>query len=112
MSHKLKPYPVWVCYDCGITASMGRKLHEYATYHPDTCDVCGQDKACTEPRDFQYPDFPGHEPVAKVLDRWEKKFRRDNPEMATWLDCMTAMAQANGEYDDTRPNPMIRKEKP
>ena len=31
-----------------------------ATYHMDTCDVCGVYKEVTEPRDFGYPEFEGH----------------------------------------------------
>lgn len=51
----------WVCNDCGskygkwyqpgVTAP---ETH-CATYHLDTCDVCGtSDVAVTEPRDFGY----------------------------------------------------------
>ncbi len=57
---KLKPYPNWCCYACGIKASGGRKLHEYATYHQARCDVCGEVAPVTEPRDFRYPGFAGH----------------------------------------------------
>ncbi len=57
---KLKPYPARCCYACGIKASGGRKLHEYATYHQARCDVCGEVAPVTEPRDFRYPRFAGH----------------------------------------------------
>ena len=50
-------YPAWCCHDCGITASGGKTLHNYATYHSGICGVCGESKAVTEPRDFCYPDF-------------------------------------------------------
>lgn len=53
-----KKYPVWVCNDCGLKASGGR-CFEVSTYHMDKCDVCGELKAVTEPRDFYYPDFEG-----------------------------------------------------
>lgn len=51
-------YPVWVCCECGLKASGGR-CFEVSTYHMDKCDVCGEEKMCTEPRDFYYPDFEG-----------------------------------------------------
>ncbi len=57
---KLKPYPNWCCYACGIKASGGRVLNEYATYHYGTCPVCGGGGPVTEPRDFRYPRFAGH----------------------------------------------------
>lgn len=55
----LKPYPAWVCNDCGGKASGGRQFL-ISTYHTDTCGVCGEITACTEPRDFYYPKFEGH----------------------------------------------------
>lgn len=60
MKKKLKPYPGCVCYDCGIKASKGRSFI-CSTYHQDKCDVCGKETACTQPRDFLYPKFKGHE---------------------------------------------------
>lgn len=55
---ELKPYPSWVCYECGIKASKG-KSYVCSTYHDGICDVCGEEKSVTEPRDFFYPDFEG-----------------------------------------------------
>ena len=49
-------YPTWVCADCGLKASGGR-CFEVSTYHVGKCDVCGQEKPVTEPRDFYYPEF-------------------------------------------------------
>jgi len=51
----------WVCNDCGgkygkwyQPGAIVPKQH-CATYHFDTCDVCGtSDVAVTEPRDFGY----------------------------------------------------------
>ena len=51
----------WVCNDCGVKygrwyqpGAIAPKQH-CATYHFDTCDVCGtSDVAVTEPRDFGY----------------------------------------------------------
>jgi len=44
--------PAWVCSDCGNKYG----YHEcgIATWHEDTCGVCGQKKIVTEPRDFGY----------------------------------------------------------
>lgn len=61
---KLKPYPTWVCKPCGILASeeQGAKILSGSTFHDGRCDVCGRfPVAVTEPRDFGYPRFEGHE---------------------------------------------------
>lgn len=42
----------WVCHDCGI--KYGEPRDCYATYHLGKCDVCGEEKAVTEPRDYNY----------------------------------------------------------
>lgn len=63
-----KDYPIDVCSDCGIEANRLTCLKKYgeepkkksfdvSTFHTGTCDVCGETKAVTEPRDFFYPDF-------------------------------------------------------
>ena len=52
----LDVYPTWVCNDCGLKAS-GGKCFTVSTFHMSICDVCKEDKAVTEPRDFYYPDF-------------------------------------------------------
>lgn len=64
----MKPYPTWCCYECGKNArefstKAGHKVGPMilvSTYHEDTCDVCGETKSVTEPRDFGYPIFDGH----------------------------------------------------
>jgi len=57
----VKQYPDWVCQDCGLAASGGRQF-KYSTYHFGHCNVCDGDKIpVTEPRDFFYPEFKGHE---------------------------------------------------
>lgn len=57
---KLLPYPVWVCSDCATKA--GGKAWTTSTFHTGDCEVCGITQWVTEPRDFAYPTFPGHEP--------------------------------------------------
>ena len=58
----------WVCSDCGIEANRltclkryreepQKKCFDVSTFHKNTCDVCGEEKNVTEPRDFFYPDF-------------------------------------------------------
>ena len=56
---KLKAYPHWVCHGCGIKAQGRPIMDGMSTYHEAKCDVCGETKAVTQPRDFGYPDFPG-----------------------------------------------------
>lgn len=57
-----------VCDDCGIEAHRLTCLERYnaeptkakktiSTYHNGKCEVCGEEKAVTEARDFFYPDF-------------------------------------------------------
>lgn len=61
-------YPSWVCRECGIEANRKTCLKKYgsepkkpcfevSTYHQGKCDVCGEAKMVTEPRDFFYPSF-------------------------------------------------------
>ncbi len=63
-----EPYPSWVCDDCGIEANRQTCLKKYGAvpikkkfnlscYHIGKCEVCGETKDVTEPRDFFYPDF-------------------------------------------------------
>lgn len=63
-----KPYPAWICNDCGPRLGKWFATSAYtgpkgwaATMHYDTCDVCGKhDVPCTEPRDY------GH-----LVDDWD-----------------------------------------
>lgn len=58
-----KPYPEWVCRECGLSAS-GKKADGallVSTFHQGKCDVCGKIIAVTEPRNYGYPKFEGHE---------------------------------------------------
>lgn len=47
-------YPDRVCEDCGRKASGGKQF-KFSTWHIANCDVCGEEKAVTQPRDFFYP---------------------------------------------------------
>ena len=48
-----KDYPDWICNDCGRTYGKRPEGNPYgATYHVGTCDICGEEKEVTEPRDF------------------------------------------------------------
>jgi hypothetical protein len=43
-------YPTWVCLDCGL--KYGWHDAGVATWHEDTCGICGRVTGVTEPRDF------------------------------------------------------------
>jgi rubrerythrin len=49
-----KPYPVWICRPCGFAHGRFPGQDRVSTYHEDTCGICGEETACTEPRDFGY----------------------------------------------------------
>ena len=55
MAQRCKPYPVWVCTDCG--KKHGRREPKCATWHIDKCGVCGKETMVTEPRDFGHLNF-------------------------------------------------------
>ena len=61
---KLKPYPAWVCIDCAknaLTQDALKKLEgSLSTFHYGICEICGEMKAVTEPRDFWWPFFSGY----------------------------------------------------
>lgn len=44
--------PTWICHKCGV--KYGSFKAGLATWHTDTCDVCGTKTSCTEPRDYGY----------------------------------------------------------
>lgn len=77
MRKKPKPYPVWVCSPCGSQVSK-RKGGWLATWHTGRCDVCGEVRMVTEPRDFGYPDFPGHVTRAELTARWLRTLSPEN----------------------------------
>lgn len=47
----LPQYIQWVCMDCGKEHGRSRPS-ECCTWHVGKCDICGQTKEVTEPRDF------------------------------------------------------------
>lgn len=49
-SSLLPIYPQWVCHPCGT--KWGRKECGIATWHIDTCGICGNITSVTEPRDY------------------------------------------------------------
>lgn len=58
-------YPNIVCLDCLQEACEDTKKYDgripkwgsiYTAYN-ETCEICGQEKECTEPRDAGYPNF-------------------------------------------------------
>jgi hypothetical protein len=51
---KGKPYPDWICRPCGFAYGRFPCQDRVSTYHQDTCGICGDVTACTEPRDFGY----------------------------------------------------------
>lgn len=67
VNKNLKPYPNWVCCDCGRAASEGKQF-SMSTYHNGFCNVCEQDAVVTEPRDFFYPNFKGHELYPRMTE--------------------------------------------
>lgn len=57
-----------VCRECGISANVLTCIKKYgqrpkqlcfsvSTFHTGKCDVCGEETAVTEPRDYFFPDF-------------------------------------------------------
>lgn len=81
MRQTLKPYPTWVCRDCAFRAIVKQGIHPLtavSTFHEDTCDVCGKVTAVTEPRDYCYPNFPGHLRIRydEKKEEWPKQKRR------------------------------------
>ena len=40
----------WLCQDCGKRLS--KKQFDCSTWHKGKCDICGEEKDVTEPRDF------------------------------------------------------------
>ena len=62
---KLKPYPTWICIVCAKNALTQEELKRLegsvSTFHYGICGVCGEMRSVTEPRDYNFPSFPGHE---------------------------------------------------
>lgn len=67
-------YPKWVCNDCALLVGGKWPKGHVATFHPDTCEVCGQLRTVTEPRDW------GHFEQYRVEEIRTKKGYYDNGE--------------------------------
>lgn len=50
---------MWICAPCGV--KHGRYRAGVSTWHPDTCDWCGEETNVTEDRDYGYPPLPKKE---------------------------------------------------
>ena len=48
------PYPAWICRPCGEAHGRGMPENHVATWHEDTCGICGRRAQVTEPRDFRH----------------------------------------------------------
>jgi hypothetical protein len=46
------PYPDWICHECGFSYGRLPDGRLIATYHQDTCGICGKTTSVTEPRDY------------------------------------------------------------
>lgn len=45
----------WICHACAIKSGARVIPNHVATYHIDTCGVCGEEVIVTEPRDYRWP---------------------------------------------------------
>jgi hypothetical protein len=69
----LKPYPDWICDECGRLHGKRPEGNPYgATYHFGTCDLCGHSTDVTEPRDW------GH-----LRDSWQTQKHGLQPQKKT-----------------------------
>jgi hypothetical protein len=50
MKKKIPIYPIWICHPCG--EKHGNRTVGVATWHKNTCDICGDEASVTEPRDY------------------------------------------------------------
>lgn len=74
MKKKVKPYPAWICSDCGIEYCKGLPGTCYATYHIGTCQCCEKPGVpVTEPRDYghfvEWPVVIDHKNVKSNADQ-------------------------------------------
>ncbi len=53
-----RPYPEWICGDCGELYGRWRNGHVGTFHLGDTCGWCGVETVTTEPRDYRYPLHP------------------------------------------------------
>lgn len=58
-------YPAYICEDCG--RKWGRRSPSDATtWHEGVCDLCGEERPVSEPRDFGY-----------LREGWQEAVRRN-----------------------------------
>jgi hypothetical protein len=53
-----KPYPSWICLDCGQRYGKNPKPTHAMTMHVGRCGICEKDKIVSEPRDFGHVSWP------------------------------------------------------
>ncbi len=54
MNRDDKPdYPDWICAECAHRECNGMPEGHIATFHNGVCDLCGERKHVTEPRDYR-----------------------------------------------------------
>ena len=91
---KLKAYPIWICPDCGLKNGKVSTACGCYTVHNGKCDVCGVEKAVTEPRDFGYPEFEGHMRL-KVDDSFIQLLKEVNNDIVSAMSIPEEMMKSN-----------------
>jgi hypothetical protein len=54
---EMSKYPDWVCNECAVEAGAHVQAGQLAKFHKGTCDLCGEEKLVTEPKEFGNPEF-------------------------------------------------------
>ncbi len=44
---------IWICNDCAKEKNWSMNEGHLATFHVGRCDICKEEKAVTEPRDYR-----------------------------------------------------------
>lgn len=73
----------WVCNDCGIPYLLDsqRSKDRIHTYNQFTCDVCGEVKSVTDPRNFNYLVHPDYRKSRYDMRERRKLARKAKREM-------------------------------
>lgn len=66
MKPKKNKYPSFICHECATKVGGILKVG-ISTWHLGNCDVCGELKSLTEPRDYGYPEFYKEEITKKIV---------------------------------------------